>query len=125
MPTTLDEIPGHRPRTGDGENAWRAFAVRVQDRLSHERTARGEAERRAEAAEAAERRADAAERRLVALRERGDEFHELLQREEIALRRERRALVDLEDLLVSGDAAGALAMLHDRRRGLERLGVLP
>lgn len=121
MPTTLDEIPGHRPRSGDGENAWRAFAVRLQDRLSHERIARGEAERRAEAAE---RRADAAERRLVALRERGDEFHELLQREETALRRERRALVDLEDLLVSGDAAGALAMLHDRRRKLEWLGVL-
>lgn len=116
-----DDVPGHRPSLGDGENAWCAYAQRLQGRLRKYRGAEREAGRRAAAAEA---RALAAEDRARALRERGDEFHELLQREESALRHERRAMVEVERLLTAGDAVGALELLTARRRRLVKIGVL-
>ena len=106
-------LRGHRPRSGDGEAAWRSYALYLQDRVRSSRDAAREAEQRADAADA---RARASEPRLLALRERGDEFHEMLQREETALRHERRTIGEVERLLSQDDAPGAIDLLAARRR---------
>lgn len=118
MPRTADDwLDGIRPRRGDGESPWRAYALRVQDRLRASRAQAGEATARADAAEVRARRA---ERSVVALRERGDDFHRLLQLEESAARRERRALAEVERMLTEGDTPGVLELLAARRRNLEK-----
>lgn len=116
-----DWLDGIRPRRGDGENPWRAFALDVQRRLREARSMAHEANVRARDAEQAARSARA---RLVALRERGDEFHRLLQLAESAVRHERRALADVERLLEQGDVSAVLELLAARRRTLERIGVV-
>lgn len=122
MSLDSERMRGHRPSTGDGETAWRVFALSLQARIKEARVTRAEALKRAVTAE---RRANKAEARVPALRARGDDFHELLQREETALRHERRVLAEVERLLVAGDPAGALELIVERRRKLTKLGVLP
>lgn len=117
MRTSDAWLDGIRPRRGDGENPWRAYALTLQDRLSAARAQAGEATTRADVAEARARRA---ERSVVALRERGDDFHRLLQLEESAVRHERRTLAEVERLLTDGDLPGVHELLAVRRRNLAK-----
>ena len=121
MRTSDDWLDGIRPRRGDGENPWRTFALDVQRRLREARSLAHEANVRARDAEQAARSARA---RVVALRERGGDFHRLLQLAESAVRQERRALADVERLLEQGDVPAVLELLAARRRTLERIGVV-
>lgn len=118
MPRGADDwLEGVRPRRGDGENPWRAYALDLQDRLRAAKVRAGEATARAAAAEKLARRA---ERSVVSLRQRGDDFHRLLQLEESAVRHERRALAEVERLLAGGDVPGALKLLAARRQNLAK-----
>ncbi|MCK6218810.1 hypothetical protein KZX37_10910 [Microbacterium sp. EYE_5] len=61
-----------------------------------------------------------AEERQLALRARGDDFLRMLQREENALRHERRDIAAVEELLDAGDVAGAVLALSARRARIDR-----